>query len=251
MKRKKVESKFIGNTVRKSVSQGCSKKHRRTVSNDVKSIHRDIKEKFIKTKALHCSSRIAKTSLEHSTKCSAKSHSFEDTTKLRQSISSKKGKVDVKLKEKKGHKRSTSTRIKIDTYLKNEVSKVIQVTQKTNFNSNNLIDVNIINIAIQPYIQHKPLTKKEVLHKDPNKELTEKDLVRLKYVKEVEELKKYIRDYFEKYKEAPATNINFYRIDKLLGKGAFGKVNIAIHKLTGKTVAINKEYLIDELQRRR
>ena len=32
--------------------------------------------------------------------------------------------------------------------------------------------------------------------------------------------------------------MKFYRIGKNLGKGAFGKVNLAIHKLTGKYVAI-------------
>jgi 5'-AMP-activated protein kinase, catalytic alpha subunit len=28
------------------------------------------------------------------------------------------------------------------------------------------------------------------------------------------------------------TTLDFYRIGKILGKGAFGKVNLAVHKLT-------------------
>jgi serine/threonine protein kinase len=36
----------------------------------------------------------------------------------------------------------------------------------------------------------------------------------------------------------PATTIDFYRIGKILGKGAFGKVNLAIHKLTQCVCAI-------------
>ena len=32
--------------------------------------------------------------------------------------------------------------------------------------------------------------------------------------------------------------MKFYKIGKMLGKGAFGKVNLGIHKLTGQFVAI-------------
>jgi serine/threonine protein kinase len=34
------------------------------------------------------------------------------------------------------------------------------------------------------------------------------------------------------------TTLECYRVGKVLGKGAFGKVNLALHKLTKKFVAI-------------
>lgn len=43
--------------------------------------------------------------------------------------------------------------------------------------------------------------------------------------------------------------MNFYKIGKLLGKGAFGKVNLGIHKITGKFVAvksISKQVMTDQ-----
>ena len=51
---------------------------------------------------------------------------------------------------------------------------------------------------------------------------------------------------------APETDISYYRIGKMLGRGAFGKVNLAMHKLVRKLVALkslNKECLTDEAQK--
>lgn len=36
----------------------------------------------------------------------------------------------------------------------------------------------------------------------------------------------------------PPTTQDFYKFIKLIGKGAFGKVTLATHKLSGKKVAI-------------
>ena len=57
-------------------------------------------------------------------------------------------------------------------------------------------------------------------------------------VKDRESITEYIITHIKKYNKIPPTNIGFYRIGRLLGKGAFGKVNLGMHKLTGKLVAI-------------
>ena len=48
--------------------------------------------------------------------------------------------------------------------------------------------------------------------------------------------------------------MDYYRFVKLVGKGAFGKVTLGIHKLTGKRVAIKtieKSYMKDEFSRKK
>ena len=45
------------------------------------------------------------------------------------------------------------------------------------------------------------------------------------------------------------TKIDYYKIGKVIGKGAFGKVNLAIHRLTSRFLAlksINKSFMSDE-----
>ena len=53
---------------------------------------------------------------------------------------------------------------------------------------------------------------------------------------------------------APATSIDFYKIGKQIGNGAFGQVCIAVHRLTGLKVAIKKierSFIKDERTRRK
>ena len=61
---------------------------------------------------------------------------------------------------------------------------------------------------------------------------------------------KDVHKSFKKSGTAPETGINYYRVGKMLGRGAFGKVNLAMHKLVRKLVALkslNKECLTDEI----
>jgi len=55
---------------------------------------------------------------------------------------------------------------------------------------------------------------------------------------ERQRLIKYNKAYFQKHKSLPPTTLDFYKFVQLIGKGAFGKVTLAIHKLTGRQVAI-------------
>jgi serine/threonine protein kinase len=48
---------------------------------------------------------------------------------------------------------------------------------------------------------------------------------------------------------APKTTTDFYRIGRILGKGGYGKVNLAVHKLAKKICAvksINKVFVTSE-----
>ena len=61
---------------------------------------------------------------------------------------------------------------------------------------------------------------------------------------------KKVTEAFKLTRQPPTTDMTFYRIGKMLGRGAFGKVNLAMHKLVRKLVALkslNKEALTDEV----
>lgn len=55
---------------------------------------------------------------------------------------------------------------------------------------------------------------------------------------EKERISSYISSYFIKHLDDPPTTLDLYRIGKMIGKGAFGKVLLGVHKLTGMNVAI-------------
>lgn len=64
----------------------------------------------------------------------------------------------------------------------------------------------------------------------------------------------YIRNYIKKTNELPPTTLEFYKFIKLIGKGAFGKVTLGVHLLTGKHVAIKtieKSFMNDEFSKRK
>ena len=64
----------------------------------------------------------------------------------------------------------------------------------------------------------------------------------------------YIKNFYKKNKKYPTTKMKFYKYGRLLGKGAFGKVNLCLHTLTGRLVAIksiNKEKIKNERQKKK
>ena len=74
------------------------------------------------------------------------------------------------------------------------------------------------------------------------------------YSKGKEIISNYIKQYYKKHKIYPKTKMKFYKYGRLLGKGAFGKVNLCLHTLTGRLVAIksiNKSKITKERQRQK
>jgi serine/threonine protein kinase len=58
-----------------------------------------------------------------------------------------------------------------------------------------------------------------------------------------------VKKSFTETKDGPDTKIEFYKVGRMLGRGAFGRVSLGMHKLARKLVAlkcINKEYFEDE-----
>lgn len=72
--------------------------------------------------------------------------------------------------------------------------------------------------------------------------------------KEVALIKGLIRECFQKYNKPPKSQVGLYKIGKMLGKGAFGKVNLGLHRLTRRLVAvkaINMEFMKDESSKKK
>ena len=66
---------------------------------------------------------------------------------------------------------------------------------------------------------------------------------------EQEQLVQYIDEFYRLRKALPPTTSFYYKFLKVIGKGAFGKVSLAVHKLSGRFVAVkslDKAYLKEE-----
>ena len=58
------------------------------------------------------------------------------------------------------------------------------------------------------------------------------------YMEDSLKLINYIKNYYKKNHDYPMTNLDFYKYGRLIGQGAFGKVNLGLNVLTGRVVAI-------------
>ena len=131
-----------------------------------------------------------------------------------------------------------------------KIQKMIKINKKSN---------NFLNIYINESPSKNSPKISSILHKKTNSCLTErlsssKKKVQPEFAKEKEELIKLIMKHFKQEICELNTSIKFYKIIKLLGQGAFGKVVLAVQILTGIKVAIkliDRSYLQDDHSKRK
>ena len=139
-----------------------------------------------------------------------------------------KKKENIKIKEKKKTPDKDLSDIDEDISLLNYLNNNID-------NPPSNTDSNILNDSYNSL--HKTL-------KENNKYLI--------YKTAKEKISNYLKQYYLKYNKYPKTKMNFYKYGRLLGKGAYGKVNVCLHALTGRLVAIksiNKSKIKKERQK--
>ena len=106
-------------------------------------------------------------------------------------------------------------------------------TQKSNYDVQNLVTHNSNRDSTRTSA-NKDIEKSGSQKKDSSR--IEKPITKVDdtILQERDQLIKYIKQYIKKNNELPPTTLNFYKFVKLIGKGAFGKVTLGVHKLTGK-----------------
>ena len=112
---------------------------------------------------------------------------------------------------------------------KNEIQKLKQNLQKNNSD-------NIINSKTKPIEANNHIIENKNINTISCISSTTRDSNY--YMEKCNSLSKYIKEYYNKNQKYPSTDLNFYLYGRLIGQGAFGKVNIGLNVLTGRVVAI-------------
>ena len=150
-------------------------------------------------------------------KKSSKKIKSKSTEKLNMQIKSFKEELNLNLNIKGNN-----------SNLKNsEEDKKIKVN---NSKINSYDKLNNINIR-----KSKSTQKEKIIDNNfPLEETIKKNI----YMESSLSLTEYIKNYYKKNKKYPNTNLSFYKYGRLIGQGAFGKVNLGLNVLTGRVVAI-------------
>ena len=130
--------------------------------------------------------------------------------------------------------------------IKTKIGKKIDLNKKPNIKANILNKKNdyIINQSNSQNIINQKLNEKKnspKLNFDiplKSSEASTKSKESNEYMEQSKKLSNYIKDFYIKYNNYPQTNLNFYRIGRVIGQGGFAKVNLGLNVLTGRVVAI-------------
>ena len=169
-----------------------------------------------------------------------------DSNKKYFSPQPEKEKIEIKSPQKEKENQTETSKEKKEKKEKNKIpDHDIETTE--NLKDTLLYYLNA-NIDIFPNPNSSNLNEST----DSYQSITKDTQKNLSYSKDKEIVSSYIKEYFSKNGIYPSTKMKFYKYGRLLGKGAFGKVNLSLHILTGRLVAIksiNKTKITTERQK--
>ena len=174
-----------------------------------------------------------------------KSGKEEPKKKIFESISSRKQEETKKNKIKYENKSPHEDKnIILDSQTQRKYidlkKKISEETEKNSKNSKNKIK----NISLDDFIDNNANAENnnnEMVLSQYNPTVSSRSSVSYDanyYMKESLKLSCYISKYYNKYKKYPNTSLQFYKYGRLIGQGAFGKVNLGLNTLTGRIVAV-------------
>jgi hypothetical protein len=175
----------------------------------------------------------------------------------------KKNKINYNFKPKK-QKAKFSQSNENSVMNNNSLSELIHKFRQNKKNINKtIINSNNNNSFNKKFVNKKVIAKKKILNKQYNYINQSNSLNNIKkyqknsnklpklsdlitkptennneYMEQSLKLSEYIKDFYLKYCNYPQTNLNFYKIGRLIGQGGFAKVNLGLNVLTGRVVAI-------------
>ena len=117
----------------------------------------------------------------------------------------------------------------------------LQLNKKQINKSKVLINQTSSQIAISQRLNQPKFSNKVNIDNELSSNISE-DSTKTKenneFMEQSKKLSDYIKDYYSKNHNYPQTNLNFYRIGRVIGQGGFAKVNLGLNVLTGRVVAI-------------
>ena len=151
--------------------------------------------------------------------------------------------------------KNTNSNIKILNALRNKVEKKnskikSKSTEKLNMQIKNLKEELNLEVKNKLIKVNNKINSFDILLNPRKSKSSQKDIKNNNLIKKEENnikniymesslnLTDYILKYYKKNKKYPNTNLSFYKYGRLIGQGAFGKVNLGLNVLTGRVVAI-------------
>ena len=157
-----------------------------------------------------------------------KNNNIKKTKKYKGFRNHEKNRKNSKIKSKSTEKLNMQFQMKS---LKNEL--IINENNNNNNNTNNISKINNNN-KIKSCGKLEMYNKENDFNQTNNAETIKKNI----YMEDSKKLINYIKEFYKQNKEYPNTNLDFYKYGRLIGQGAFGKVNLGLNVLTGRVVAI-------------